>query len=67
MSSSNGEHARETNGEHGPETNGDQARETAVLSYPGGEYEMPVAQIEADLSEFCRSLIERGLLQVDPA
>jgi len=32
-----------------------------------GEYDRPVAEIEADLREFCESLIERGLLVAEPS
>jgi hypothetical protein len=32
-----------------------------------GEYDHPVSEIEADLCEFCRSLLERGVLVVEPA
>jgi hypothetical protein len=31
------------------------------------EYEVPAAQLESDLCEFCDALIQRGLLQVDGA
>lgn len=30
------------------------------------EYQRPVDEIEADLSDFCRDLVERGLIELSP-
>ena len=48
-------------------SNGDQARETAVLSYPGGEYEMPIAKATEGASaiELGKLLPSTGLVTLD--